>query len=164
MSRTKIPDLLVHNLREVEQNAICFDQLCKVFRSVFKQRIYFSVWGFLLDLSDKESESYKNSKEQLDRIICCSVAGIAASWIAGLHESYRRGEFDLTRHLLPSNLELRKVFFRELEFDHSILEADVCIMMEDVQKKLFENVSEILLPQKLRIVKGLKGFLIEEVK
>ena len=153
MSRTKIPNALIHNPKEVEQNAIHFDNMCRVFQSIFQPRIKVSV-----------NKSDNNFKNEFEDAIRTEIAFIVSLFYSVLHESHMRSQFNLTKYLLPSRPELQKMFIEYLELNHGIPKADVFTMMEDVQKKLFENVSQVLLPSwKLRITKDLERFHLETI-
>lgn len=136
----------------------------RVFQSVFQPRIEVSVKASLKHRLDTNDESDTDFKDEFKGALRNAVAFTVSILCSVLRESYIRNQFDLTKHLLPSDPELQKVFIEYLELNYGILETDVFTMMEDVQKKLFENVPQVPLPSwKLRITKGSEGFHLEKM-
>ena len=161
MPRTKIPDSLIHNPKEVEQNAIHFDHLCEAFQSVFQPVIEVSVRDSSKQRLQTNDESDNDFKEEFAGALRSEVSFITGYWINVLDGTYRANQPGLTKYLLPQNSVYSHLFFQYLEDNHGISGAETSRLMKELREKLFENVSEILLPVQLRIVKELKAFRLD---
>lgn len=153
MSRTKIPDSLIHNSKEVEQNAHLFDHLCRVFQLVFQPAIEATVRDSLKQRLETDDESGNDFKEEFDGALRSEMSFITGYWINVLDGTCRVNQLSLTEHLLPRNREYGQLFFHYLGDNYGIVESETRRLMGEIREKLFDNVLQILLPLNLGITK-----------
>lgn len=163
MSRTKIPDSLIHKFEEVERNSQLFDKLCRVFQSVFQPIIEAKKKTELKQELQTDDECSSEFKEELEAYLCGAISFMVSYWINVLDGTCRSNQLSLTEHLLPKNHEYGQLFFHCLEDNHGIVEVEICRLMVELREKLFRGTPQVLLPLNLCIIKKSEGYYLENM-